>query len=184
MPTSHGYEPPDVRKGIKPDVYFPNLFLEISTVDYSPYLCIPAALKFRNEVCGGEERIREYCFWLAREGGARVADILGTEVLANKSGSIQMCCLTNILLPLVIYPDEGGQKGDIALSDAQAVWDWMYQTAANEFDTYFQIKYYRGAFWVRFSAQIYLGMEDFEWGANRLLELCERAKKGEWKSAK
>ncbi len=169
-----------MRAELSPVAYFTGLFLDVATADNSSYLCLTEALRFRNEVCGGEERIREYCHTLAREGGARVAEILGTEVLTNKSGSIQKCCLVNIRLPLTFIGDDGGE-GDVALSDAQAVWDWMYERAANEFDTYFQIQYYKQSFWVRFSAQVYLGMEDFEWGARVLVEMCKRAKAGEWK---
>ncbi len=188
LPTSHGYEPPAERARLG-DVtaYFVGLFTDVATTDNSPFLCVAEALRFRNDVCGGEARIRDYCHTLARDGGARVAEMLGTEVLTNKSGSITRCCLVNIRLPLTFVDDKaketgaGGNAGDIALSDAQAVWDWIYDRAATEFDTYFQIKYYRGAFWVRFSAQIYLGVEDFEWGARTLLNLCERAKRGEWR---
>ncbi len=38
----------------------------------------------------------------------------------------------------------------------------------------------RGEMWVRLSAQVYLTIEDFEWGAKVLLELCDRLPK-EWK---
>jgi hercynylcysteine S-oxide lyase len=37
---------------------------------------------------------------------------------------------------------------------------------------------YAGQFWCRVSGQMYLTMEDFEWAAGTLLQLCERAKKG------
>lgn len=55
------------------------------TIDYSPILAIDAALDFRL-YCGGEERIRKYCHELAIQGGAVVAEILGTEVMRNTEG--------------------------------------------------------------------------------------------------
>ncbi len=182
FPTSHGYETSGVRKDIEPSRYFTDLFLDVATTDNSAYLCIPEALRFRNEVCGGEAKIREYCFRLAKEGGDRVASLLGTEVLANDSGSIQQCCFTNVRMPLTFGADGDGEY-DVPLSHAQAVWDWIYERAADDYDTYFQIKYYKGAFWVRFSAQIYLDIEDFEWGAKTLLGLCKRVRQGEWRSS-
>jgi hypothetical protein len=111
-----------------------------------------------------------------------VAKILGTEVLASRSGSTQRCFFANIRLPLTIIKSKG-QAGDITEDEALPVFYWMYHTAHEEFDTYFQIKIYSEAFWVRFSAQIYLEMDDFIWGADRLVELCDRVKKGEWKKS-
>ena len=182
IPTSHGYEPPETRERIDNAKYFVDLFTLGPTTDPTPFYCIPEAIRFREEVCGGEDRIREYCFDLARAGGDHVARVLGTRVLSDKSDCVRRCAFANVLLPLVFTtgPDEG-DLGSIPLSDAQAVYDWFYETAPREFDTYFQIKYYQKQFWVRFSAQIYLELEDFEWAARTLLDLCTRARNGEWK---
>jgi len=182
LPTSHGYEPPDVREGMKTEKYFVDLFTFGPTVDPTPLLCVSEAIRFRNDVCGGEKKVRDYCFQLAKEGGDRVAQMLGTEVLRNRSGSIGECAFANVRLPLLFRPDDmGAGREGIPVSDAQAVWDWIYETAAREYDTYFQIKYFKTAFWVRLSAQVYLELEDFEWAGGTLLQLCLRARKGEWK---
>lgn len=184
LPTYHGYEPPAVRKARGTAEYFTEMFVDVATTDTTPYLCIPEALRFRAEVCGGEDAIMAYCLRLAREGGDRVAQMLGTEVLDNHGGLSRQCSFANVRLPLEIRKPDGEEAaggGDLDLSDAQAVYDWIFDLMAREYDTYFQIKYYQGAFWVRFSAQVYLSMEDFEWGAKTLLEICERVKRGEWK---
>ncbi|OAA56360.1 aminotransferase family protein [Niveomyces insectorum RCEF 264] len=181
--------------------YFTNLFQDVGTMDYSPWVCIPAALAFRRDVCGGEEAIRAYCFGLAREGGDRAAAILGTEVLDNPRSALRECCLVNVRLPLAIEPEGGDADEDGAAAasttattttttsvlpraELQAAFDWMRLRAAEESDTYFQILLYQGAFWVRFSAQIYLELADFEWGARVLLDLCKRVQQGEYKAAK
>lgn len=74
--------------------YFVKLFEKVSTTDNTPYMCVPVALKFRDEVCGGEARIRGYCIDIAQKGGAAVAEQLGTEVLDTKSYSGRDCCFT------------------------------------------------------------------------------------------
>ncbi|PNH50627.1 hypothetical protein VD0003_g6540 [Verticillium dahliae] len=42
-------------------------------------------------------------------------------------------------------------------------------------------KFYAGEFWCRVSGQIYWTMDDFEWAAKTLQQLCERAIAGEWR---
>ena len=184
VPTSHGYEPPDVRKQVEKGQYFVDLFTLGPTTDFTPLLCVPEALRFRDEVCGGEEKIRDYCFRLAKRGGDTVARILETEVLGQTSGSANRCAFANVRLPLVFTAGSGlGEPGSIPLADAQAVFQWIYETATRDYDTYFQIKYYKTAFWVRLSAQVYLDVQDFEWAGETLLQLCDRARKREWKKS-
>ena len=48
-----------------------------------------------------------------------------------------------------------------------------------EVDTYFQTALHAEKLWVRLSGQIYVEVDDYKWAAPRLLEYCERAKKGE-----
>lgn len=69
-------------------------------VDMSTYSCVPAALDFRSQICGGQAAIRKHCFDLARRGGARVAAILGTEVTDNTTHTMSQCCFTMVRLPL------------------------------------------------------------------------------------
>ncbi|KAK3334172.1 aminotransferase family protein-like protein [Cercophora scortea] len=179
LPTSHGYKPPSVRKLLPTTAYFVNLFVDVSTADSTPFICVPAALKFREDVCGGEEAILAYNHALAYEGGNRVAQMFGTEVLDDRSGSIRKCGFANVKLPLSVGTREGD---DLKSEDVGRVLLFIYRTAAREFDTYMQTFFYAGCFWTRFSAQIYLEMADFEWAASTLLGLCERVKKGEWRA--
>ncbi|KAK8054703.1 aminotransferase [Apiospora phragmitis] len=63
LPTSHGFKP---RKPPKSGVVnaedvgsdFVEMFSFTGTADTTNWLCVEAALKFREEVCGGEENIR------------------------------------------------------------------------------------------------------------------------------
>ena len=174
IPTSHGYQAPIPSKSP-----FVSIFEFVATIDYTPYLCISDALKFRQEVCGGEEVIRNYCKTLAFEGGQIVADILGTFTMDNRTHTITDCCFTNVLLPLKFPTNATSEVADFTKEEAEAVQKWLNITAVREFDTYLQIALYGGAMWVRLSGQVYLELADFEWVGWRLKKLCERARAGE-----
>lgn len=191
IPTSWGYEP-----WSKDDVAMANpvsggtnafvhLFEKVSTIDVTPYICVPEALKFRKTICGGEESIRNYCQDLVRAGGARLAEMLGTEVLENTSHSLHKCCFTNVRLPLRIGPsltfDENGaeERAAVSMDEAPHVAQWIVDQTVKEFETFIPTKVYAGAFWARISGQIYLEIEHFEWAGRILQTLCERVERGE-----
>lgn len=84
----------------------------MATIDPTPYLCIPEALRFRQLVCGGEESIRQYCQDIAQIGGHRVAQILGTEVMQNSTYTLNNCSFVNVRLPLVFSGYHHHQQHD------------------------------------------------------------------------
>jgi hercynylcysteine S-oxide lyase len=137
-----------------------DMFVYTGTIDYSAMLTIPDALKFRSEVCGGEEAIREYCVNLAKEAGALAAKEFGTEVMTGGSISDSLDIVTslvNVRLPLDIPKAERGKVGgDIC--------EYLYRAK----DTFAPVFEYNDALWVRFSAQIYLGINDFVYGIQSL----------------
>ncbi|KAH8601765.1 aminotransferase family protein-like protein [Bisporella sp. PMI_857] len=185
IPTSHGYELLDRSVFPKGKSPFVHLFEFVATIDYTPYLCIPAALNFRDKVCGGEEAIRTYCSDLAERGGKIVSEILGTGTMDNRTKTITKCCFTNVQLPLKFSSKMATAKsmpsdqGCFAEEDAIKIQKWLTITAVKDFDTYLQFFFYNGAMWVRLSGQIYLELGDFEWVSLKLLELCNRARIGE-----
>ncbi|KAH9894524.1 putative aminotransferase family protein [Xylariomycetidae sp. FL2044] len=179
LPTSWGYEAAQVRNNYDVNEYFVRLFEKISTTDNTPYLCVPKALEFRRTVCGGEANIRKYCQSVAAEGGSRLAESLGTEVMRiGSTGHIRDSCFTNVRLPLTL--SEAGASAE----EGSKVAKWMQERLPQEYQTYIPTKFYAGAFWSRLSGQIYLTAEDFAWAAGALKELCERAKRQEWKDGK
>ncbi|KAF3061513.1 hypothetical protein GL218_03115 [Daldinia childiae] len=179
-PTGEGYQPVEHRVKMSERNYFVSLFEKVSTVDTTPYICVTEALKFRTQVCGGEENVRNYSVNLAKEGGELMAAVMGTEVLENRAGTLRDCFFTNVRLPLDVVAGESqeNQTGKVLARDAQAVADWITKTTVEEYETFIATRYYAGAFWVRISSQIYLDRTDFEWAANVLLELCGRVRKG------
>ncbi|KAI1101683.1 PLP-dependent transferase [Jackrogersella minutella] len=172
VPTSHGYVSTSgsrfnpLPKG-HPSV-FVNNFQFVGTLDTSPYLCTKYAIEWRERVLGGEAKIQGYIQTLAREGGKKVAEILGTEVLDNKSGSMSRCATTNVALPL-------NQE------EAAKASNWMLERMMSDYKTFIPLFMHNGRPWVRISAQIYLDIQDFEWAGQILLELSERVKRGEYK---
>ena len=188
LPTSHGFVPregggerfsplPPSGKSV-----FVNAFEFVGTVDNAPYLCVVDGLRWREEVLGGEKRVREALTALAREGGQRAAEILGTEVLDNESRSLTRCSMVNVALPLVVEGEREDGKGTaIPASDKAAVTNWILQTLMDEHKTFVSLYVYRGRWWARLSAQVYLELDDFEWAGRVLKEVCGRVAKGEYK---
>ncbi|OWP00692.1 aminotransferase family protein (LolT) [Marssonina coronariae] len=175
LPTSHGYQhadaPPEDTSGRTRFIY---LFDFVATIDYTPYMCIPAALDFRRSVCGGETRIREYCFDVARRGGDAMAAILGTSVMTTPTQTMRQCAFANVELPVTLSSGQD-EPGDLPIEEAGAVAAWLRETAVREMDTYLQTAVHGGKLWVRLSGQIYLEVGDFEWVAHRLGPLCRTA---------
>jgi len=190
LPTSHGFEPANAKIAsplpksafvdAKKSAYISN-FEFVGTIDNTPYLCLPAALAWRENL-GGEDVIREYCWTLAREGAKLLAKELGTEVLENETGTLGRCCLSNVRLPISVSgAKQYATKAGIDEAEVGgAVRDWMSKTLIDDYGTFMQSLFYGGAWWVRLSGQVYLEMGDMEWAAQTLKKVCERVEKGEW----
>lgn len=140
------------------------------TIDWSGYLSVSAAFEFIQN-CGGAEKIREYCHNLAVKGGERAAEILGTEVL-KMDGSEYTANMVNVRLPLDV-PDE---KSDTHLKELAAQRDAMLDMLFDrDCFPYPFVMTRRGKkeWWCRYSAQIYLDLDDFEKGTIALKEICK-----------
>lgn len=184
LPTSHGFIP-NPKPGEKPPnnplppsakpPYITN-FEFVGTIDNGPYLCLPAALKYRESI-GGEEAIMKYCHKLAYDAGELTAKMLGTEVMENAEGTLANCCLRTVRLPLDLAAvQQVAGKDDVG----SAVGVWLTSTMVTEYNTFIALIFYNHGWWVRWSGQVYLELEDFKWGAKILLELCERVMQGEF----
>lgn len=182
LPTSQAFEPrprPGVVRMPNPlppsdKSNFVQQFEFVGTVDSASLLCIPAALEFRHRVCGGEEAIMSYCWDLAREGGLAAAKILGTEVMDNEEGTLtRQSSMVMVRLPIEIRNVEKETAG-VPIEQAPGVQAWICETLVKEHNTFIAIIWYKGRWWARFSAQIYLDESDFVWGAKVLKEISEK----------
>ncbi|KAH7362417.1 lolT-1 [Plectosphaerella cucumerina] len=171
LPTSHGYVPLSTPGAVSP---LPSVggkspwvrsFEFVGTVDNSSFICVKAALEYRRDVLGGEERILEYLWRLAKEGGARAAEILGTEVIDNKTKTLTNNAMVNVWLPVAADTVDAGAL------------QWTQSVLVDEYKTFIALGSHNGRWFARLSAQVYLDMEDFEWAANALREVTARAVK-------
>lgn len=196
LPTSHSYKLPShsdsiglkkensylmKRSDATPKSDFVEMFDYIGTVDNSAFVCVAEAIKFRKEVCGGEKAIMSYNQILAKTGGARVASILDTYVLDNKTETLTNCAMVNVRMPLTTQPEELKENPTwylVSEEEAKNVAVWMTETLTTEFGSYLPVYGFQGAWWTRISAQVYLDIDDFEWAGNVLKELCGRIGRG------
>lgn len=199
LPTSWGFIPGPGSPGTGPSTMqtagsgksaFESLFEFVATSDDTPYLCVPAAMKFRRETCGGDERIFTYLEELANEAADIVADALGTEVMQEpgvkhwKESLLRRCGMTTVKLPIPIQDgtDISADSGKrvckpLPADEAQGVCRWMQDTLVDGYRTFLPVFPHGGWLWTRLSAQVYLQKSDFEWVAPILRELCEQVSK-------
>lgn len=139
-------------------------FAYTSTLDYSSILTIPAALKFRKEICGGEDAIIKYNLDLAKQASQYiVANWPGSEILQGKEDDI-VTAMFNIKIPgFANYTVEELTKVGVFLNDYLRV----------KKRTYIPVFLYDGALWTRWSTQIYLDLDDFKWGLQALKDGIE-----------
>ncbi|KAJ5737867.1 Pyridoxal phosphate-dependent transferase major region subdomain 1 [Penicillium malachiteum] len=173
LPTSHGFVVRDTveQQGNKKQedflqkkTEFETNFEFVGTTDNIAFLTIPAAIKWRQQVCGGEQKIQEYCTTLSKKGGVRVAEILGTRILEDNGHCMTNCSMINILLPLE-RPTSG--TGSLVKckdsTETRTITDWMQLALIEHWKTFMPIFPFQGRWWVRLSGQIYLDESDFEW---------------------
>ena len=175
---------------------FESLCEFVATSDDTPYFCIPAAMKFRTEVCGGEERIYDYLYQLANESADIFAKTLQTEVIQEpglkhwNESLLRKCGMTTVRLPI---PIKDGWENDpatgfaapgkkrvcepLAAADVQRVCRWMQDTMVEQYGTFLPVFSHGGWLWTRLSAQVYLEKKDFEWAAGIVEELCAQVGK-------
>ncbi|KAK7420450.1 hypothetical protein QQZ08_010437 [Neonectria magnoliae] len=186
LATSHGYVPKTASRisplppSTKPA--FITNFEFVGTLDNSPYLCVKDAIAWRREVLGGEDAVLAYLWDLNKTGTQLVADGLGTEVMENATGTLRNCAMGNVALP--IWTDAGARAGEgdavVPAADAITAFQWILKTLMDEYKTFLSLFVHGGRFWVRFSAQVYLGLEDYEYATAALKDICERVAKKEY----
>jgi hypothetical protein len=160
-------------------------------------MCVPAAIEFRKQVCGGEEAIYNYIHTVAQKGGDVVAQIMGTDIMQEPGltqplieSNIRRCAMVNVRTPLAFkdnyevnpyVPHPSTSPFPLlSIKDATTVSEWMQAKLITEFDTFAKFYTHAGWLWLRLSGQIYLEIEDFEWIGHIARGLCERVGSGEW----
>ncbi|KAJ4469660.1 pyridoxal phosphate-dependent transferase [Lentinula aciculospora] len=156
IPTSASYVSPGPDR---PETNIVSQFQYNGTIDYTPYLSVDYAFKWREWV-GGEAAIHKYCNGLAREGGKVLARVMDTNVM-DPDGEFTLA-MVNVVLPIA--------------KDLSAVYDASIATALTNkllAQNLFAVTFYhRELWWTRVSAQIWNDLSDFEILGNALVSIC------------
>ncbi|KAI3076921.1 hypothetical protein CBS147339_4891 [Penicillium roqueforti] len=205
LPTSWGFIPAPASPAINASVLqdpnapvtktaFEQLFEFVATTDDSAYICVAAALKFRAEVCGGEDAIIAYTQRVANEGADAVAAALGTDVLQEpdlkpgQESRMRQCAMTTVRLPIAVASAGNEESSDktalVVLSEEEApkAAAWIQTQLTDEHNTFLPVFHHGPWLWTRLSGQTYLETSDFESVGVVLRELSERVAKKEFKA--
>ena len=111
---------------------------------------------------GGEEKINGWCHALAVEGGEKMAEVLGTEVMKGKDEHELCLNMVNVRLPLPpsVLPYTAALDRTLR----------QYMLSKGTYVAHFP---HGGKVWVRASAQIWNELQDFDYAAKVLKGLCE-----------
>ncbi|KAL4803507.1 pyridoxal phosphate-dependent transferase [Aspergillus unguis] len=168
--------PPSVLPTDSDKSSFVTLFEFTGTTDDSAYACVPAAMKFRREVCGDEKDIYAYLNDLAGVAGEVVADALGTDVLRAEKGQAGGlgCSMVNVRLPIFIsdHVPEKKEKGVIYVrsENVSSLAHWIHAQLVEK-GTFVPCFQHGQWFFTRLSAQVYLEKSDFVWLGGVLKEI-------------
>ncbi|THH15703.1 hypothetical protein EW146_g4814 [Bondarzewia mesenterica] len=169
FPTPHSYVSPSDPPGGPEAPNFVEQFGWTGTRDLAPYLSVNSALDFR-EWLGGEKKINDYCHALALEGGKRLAEVMGTQVL-DETGEMTLN-MVNVGLPLSPNVPYNG-----------AVNAYLQEKLLTGWNTYAAHYKHNGKWYLRASTQIFNELSDFEYCGKAFKAVCEEleemCKKGE-----
>ncbi|GMK58918.1 hypothetical protein CspeluHIS016_0603600 [Cutaneotrichosporon spelunceum] len=139
------------------------------TADFTSYLTIPDTLKFRESI-GGEDRIIAYNHSLAVAGGKRLAKRWGTRFMDNDKGELT-ACMANVELPDFPKPADGNERAKIHR--------FIEDALLFDYNAFAAPMYYNNTWWARFSAQVWVELEDFDYLAECFEKIRMRLKAGE-----
>ncbi|KAL9939184.1 hypothetical protein V8E36_001997 [Tilletia maclaganii] len=175
------------------------------TIDWSSYGTIEPALEFRKKL-GGERRLMAYTHWLATRGGQAAAKILGTEILELESDETLAAVTNDPDDPSTLTEDEKTATSsklpqrqrpltmsmvNIRLPLTSAVFAtnmssarkgllkaYVFRTLWEEFQTVIPVYEHSDRLFARLAGAVFLEVEDFEYGARALKEVCKRLNEG------
>jgi hercynylcysteine S-oxide lyase len=183
MPTSHGFKPLAAK-----DVYDPmpasgesnpmvKQFEYFGTIDGAPYCTIEECIRFRDEVCGGESAIHEYCTTLAKEAERVLVEKLGTE--SFNVPETHRVFFAQVRLPITV----GSRAGqEVPLSDIASITQFINQEFVQRYRTFLYVLFYRGAWWVRLSISVFVDLQDCMKAADILKDLSQRVLDGAYRA--
>lgn len=107
----------------------------------------------------------KYTHEMAVKGGALVAEILGTSVMENSEGTLT-ASMVNVELPL--------KESKYSDSETERL---IIEKMIYEHNCLAPAYKHNGKWWVRFSGQIYIDLDDFKYGAKAIQQICNELQK-------
>ncbi|WVQ77138.1 hypothetical protein IAR50_006821 [Cryptococcus sp. DSM 104548] len=170
IPTSAGYESTKYpTPGVKAEWEWAKQYRWTGTQDWTPFFSILPAIDFRKNVLGGEKRIMEWCHSLAVEGSKRLKHRWPDAVIMDTPTPSLTAAMSNITLPHIPPPTSFADQAQ----QARFLEDGMFE--ANCFAACYV---HAGKWWVRFSAQVWNELSDFDHLRGVLEDLCLQIKNG------
>lgn len=161
LPISHSYTPADaVLTKEEEENLLVTKFTFYGSKNFATTACIPVAIKFREEECGGEAAIKEHCESLAREVGELVLKKWpGTKLLENEDKTLLTAMVT------LTVPIEKFSK-DFDASDSKQMTKLIEFVSENMIvkgNTFVPFGVHNDKVIIRFSAQVYNELSDYEY---------------------
>lgn len=157
MPISHSYVSPSAELSpVQKENLLVDKFFFTGSENKAAIATIPEAVRFRNETCGGEDKIREYCFRMARAA----ADLClekwpGTELIENKERTLATA-LVSLYVPYT--------HSDLSVKENAAhLIAHVTSTMLYEHRTFVHLGMHANRLTIRFSGQIYNEISDYEY---------------------
>lgn len=157
MPLLHAYvDPTETLSPAQLEDHFWTKFVLEGAKWFPSLACVPEAIKFRQEVCGGEANIREYCFLLAQEvAGMIETGWPGTKVIENDTNS-----LTTAMVSASVPLSE--EEFALVKADFSSFNNHVLNYTVERYQTVVPMCLHNGMLVFRFCCQIYNEKADFE----------------------
>lgn len=171
IPISHNYTAPACQYVEGDDGHNSNIlvnkFAFIGTVSYSSYFAVEEALKFRKDICGGEEKIREYQWDLQEAAIPKILEVFGqgSVLLENSTNSLRSPGLFCIELPI-----KSECQHLIEKMSTDRIYFLNFKSKCDkimlaEYKCYAPFQINNSHLFIRFSVQVFNEPSDYEKGA-------------------
>ncbi|EGW34795.1 uncharacterized protein SPAPADRAFT_53204 [Spathaspora passalidarum NRRL Y-27907] len=167
MPISHSYVQDDVKLSEEQELNrLIDRFSFIGAKNYASVSVISDAIKFRNEVCGGEETIYKYCNSLAKQVGEVISKQWGTSYLDQEN---LISAMVNVEVPC--------ESLGIDVAAIKANWtrfdQTVYTPSIDVHKSFIPCVVHNGKLYARFSCHVYNELSDYQHAADVLVKVMK-----------
>ncbi|ABN67395.2 cysteine desulfurase Selenocysteine lyase [Scheffersomyces stipitis CBS 6054] len=167
LPVSHSYLDDNSKVSAEDEEnWLVDRFTFIGTKNFASIAVIGDCIRFRQEECGGEQAVYDYCHSLAIKAGDAVSKIWGGPVLQNKAKTLVSTMVT-VELPLEQF---GLSITDFTGNYVETI-EYVFGREFQEYNTYVPVIVHNKKMYGRFSAQVYTELSDFEVAARKVVEV-------------